>query len=115
MASLNMEGPFDLDVESVSDVINRASAGNYALGKVNKATGNFVVAYVGRSDSDLKDRLTHWANESGHPLFKYSYASSAKQAFEKECTNYHDFEPSENEIHPDKPENSNYACPVCGK
>lgn len=114
MAKLNMEGPFSLDSDTVTEKVTKTSAGNYALGRKNDE-GTFLVGYVGRSDSDVKDRLLHWADNSNRPLFKFSYASSPKAAFEKECQNYHDFEPPGNDIHPDKPNGTNRKCPVCGE
>ena len=41
--------------------------------------------------------------DSSYTRFAYSYAPSAKAAFEKECRNYHDFGASDgldNEVHP---------------
>jgi len=65
----------------------KTSPGNYSLGRV--ADGTFYVSYVGRSDSDLNDRLKDWVGE--YKKFKFSYATSPKAAFEKKCQNYHDF------------------------
>ena len=114
MASLNMEGPFKLDEVTIDDKVTKTSAGNYALGRKNDK-GTFLVGYVGRSDSDVNERLKYWAQNSERPLFKFSYASSPKAAFEKECQNYHDFEPPDNDIHPDKPNGTNWKCPICGE
>jgi len=115
MATLNMDGPFRLDGESISKEIGRTSAGNYALGRVDDQ-GTFRVKYVGRADSNLKDRLKQHVTES-YTHFKFSYATSPKAAFEKECQNYHDFganEKLDNKIHPDRPSNSkDWSCPVC--
>ena len=112
MATLNMKGPYSLDHQTIDRIITKKSAGNYALGKMNK-NNKFSVSYVGRSDTDLKQRLKQWVNNSDLPLFKYSYATSPKAAFEKECKNYHDFNPPKNEIHPDRPNEANWKCPVC--
>lgn len=112
MASLNMKGPFDLDSKVIDAEVTQTSAGNYALGRVNDK-GKFIVSYVGRADSDVNGRLKSWASESDHPSFKYSYAKSAKSAFEKECHNYHDFEPRGNKMHPDSPSGITRTCPVC--
>ncbi len=114
MASLNMKGPFNLDEATIDSEVSKTSAGNYALGKKNDK-GTFLVNYVGRSDSDVNDRLKYWAKKSNSPLFKFSYTTSSKLAFEKECNNYHDFSPPSNDIHPDKPNGTDYKCPVCGQ
>ena len=114
MASLGMEGPYNFTSSEIDRVVTRTSYGNYALG-YTKDDGTFIVQYVGRSDTDvnleLKARLT-----SKYKHFKYSYATSPKAAFEKECHNYHDFGGSEkldNKIHPSRPADTNWKCPVC--
>ena len=115
MATLNMNGPYELTTEKIDEVITRTSAGNYALGYVEDK--KFKVRYVGRADSDLNDRLKDHIDE-GYESFKYSYATSPKAAFEKECENYHDFGENkslDNKIHPDRPDDSSWKCPKCNK
>ena len=116
MPRLNMEGPYEFTNENVDKYITRVNAGNYALGYVDNK-GIFRVQYVGRSDTDVNDRIKDHLGEN-YAVFKFSYATSPKAAFEKECQNYHDFGGSEklqNIIHPDHPDNSpNWKCPVCG-
>lgn len=116
MASLGLEGPYTLDTATIDNTVTRTSAGNYALGYVNDK-GKFIVHYVGRADEDLKARLKQWVGKkSKYKSFKASYASSAKAAFEKECHNYHDFGGSDkldNEYHPDRPNGTDWKCPVC--
>ena len=114
MASLDMKGSYELDSKTIDEKINKTSAGNYALGKIKDKS--FIVSYVGRSDSDVNSRLKDHVGK--HPKFKYSYASSPKAAFQKECENYHDFgedKKLKNRIHPDRPENSDWKCPKCKK
>lgn len=113
MVSLNMHGPYPLTYEEINKRITKKSAGNYAYGY--SKDGFFYVKYVGRADSDLNDRIKHGVGK--YDEFKYSYADNAKEAYEKECRNYHDFGGSDkldNDIHPDKPDNTNYECPICG-
>lgn len=98
MPSLGMKGPYKLDNDTIDAVVTQTSPGNYALGRKNDE-GTFVVGYVGRSDSDVNDRLKSWVGNTKRPLFKFSYASSPKAAFEKECENYHDFDPPGNDKH----------------
>jgi uncharacterized pyridoxamine 5'-phosphate oxidase family protein len=114
MASLNMKGPYDFTAKEIDKWVDAEKIGNYALGHMKEDT--FIVNYVGRSDIDvnaeLKKRLT-----SKYPKFKFSYASSAKDAFERECHNYHDFggkEKLDNENHPDRPDGTSLPCPVPG-
>ena len=113
MASLNMIGPFKLNAERVDEIINKGIPGNYAYGHL-KENGRFVVEYVGRSDTDLNDRIKHGIGS--YDMFKYSYASNIKEAFEKECKNYHDFggwDSLDNIYHPARPEGTDYKCPIC--
>lgn len=122
-----MNGPFDFNNESIDNTVTDASVGNYALGTVDKNTDNFHVTFVGRSDSDLKDKLKQHLNETKNTgsrfetkntSFKYSYAVSPKDAFEKECSNYHDFVMSKklsNKTHPEKPDDMDWKCPICTK
>lgn len=112
MASLGMEGPYNLDTETIEEKVTLKSPGNYALGRKDDE-GTFRVGYVGRSDSDVKARLKYWVDKTNRPLFKFSYATSSKAAFEKECENYHDFNPPDNESHPERPEDTNWHCPRC--
>ena len=112
MASLGMVGPYELDKDTIDEKVSKKSPGNYALGKMNDGV-TFLVEYVGRADLDVNGRLKSWVGKTKHPLFKFSYATSAKSAFEKECENYHDFDPPENDVHPDKPSGTNWKCPHC--
>lgn len=112
MASLGMDGPYKLVTETIEAKVTRTSPGNYALGKKD-GNGTFLVGYVGRSDSNVKSRLKSWVGKTTRPLFKFSYATSPKAAFEKECVNYHDFDPPGNNGHPDRPNGTNWRCPHC--
>ena len=113
MASLHMSGPYPLTTEDIDNRIPIGSIGNYAYGYLDEKNV-FRVQYVGRSDTDLNDRIKHGVGQ--YKLYKFSLAETVKDAFEKECRNYHDFGENrslDNAIHPDKPENKNYKCPVC--
>jgi len=113
MASLGMQGPFALTPTGINEAVTKVSAGNYALGSYSDR--NFYVNYVGRSDEDVNRRLHRWTG-SKYSRFKFSYASSAKAAFEKECRNYHGFggaDKLDNAAHPDRPSSTNWKCPVC--
>lgn len=114
MAILDMQGSYALTRDKIDEIVTRTSAGNYALGYVNESN-IFIVQYVGRADYDLAARLKQHVGEK-YKSFKYSYATSPKAAFEKECSNYHDFGESkslDNKIHPDRPANSGWKCPCC--
>ena len=112
MAALGMNGPYKLDTETIDENVTKKSPGNYALGKKDDE-GTFLVGYVGRADSDVNERLKSWLEKTKRPLFKFSYATSAKATFEKECENYHDFDPPANDVHPDRPNGTYWKCPRC--
>jgi hypothetical protein len=117
LARLDLEyGPFDFDVKSIEAKVESGKKGNFALGYLKEPTGGFVVKYVGRSDTDLKeDLLFNLPKSSTRQKFKFDYAQTEKEAFEKECKNYHDFRKQlENEQHPRRPKDKNYPCPVQG-
>ncbi|HEB85683.1 MAG TPA: hypothetical protein ENI68_01505 [Gammaproteobacteria bacterium] len=114
MAKLDMEGPFPLNDAEIDRQVTRKSPGNYGLG-YTKDNGTFIVEYVGRSDDDVNNRLHDWTGKK-YKKFKYSYAANAKEAYEKECRNYHDFGGSDdldNDIHPARPSGTSLKCPVC--
>jgi hypothetical protein len=114
MPSLGMKGPYALTKSKIDEVVTRTSAGNYALGYTNDK-GAFIPRYVGRSDSDVNAELKSKVSTK-HKQFKFSYATSPKAAFEKECRNYHDFggkDKLDNDIHPARPAGTDWKCPVC--
>lgn len=114
MATLEMQGAYDLSNAKINELITESSEGNYALGVINQKTQKFVVKYVGRSETDLNVRLKQHVGK--YPKFKFSYAPSAKAAFEKVCKNFHDFGGTKklvNKIHPAPPAYSDWKCPYC--
>ena len=114
MASLQMNGPYNFTIEKIDDVVTQVSAGNYGLGYTDERE-TFIVQYVGRSDSNVNAELKAKLDKK-YKKFKFSYATSPKAAFEKECKNYHDFGESaklDNKKHPDRPNGTNWRCPVC--
>ena len=119
MPSLEMgKEMYLLNKEVIESLIGDGLIGNYALGSKSN-NGSFIVHYVGRSDTDLKQRLIqHLSDKNPYPFFKFSIAANIKEAYLKECKNYHDFgaeEYLENEIHPAKPDGLKISCPYCDK
>lgn len=116
MATLSMHGAYELKLEKIDQVVTDTSLGNYALGYTSGDV--FYVRYVGRSDTDVNNRLKSWVGKNKRYVhFMFSYAKSLGEAFGKECQNYHDFggkEKLDNENHPQCPEGTNWKCPVCG-
>ena len=76
MRLLEMNGAYPLTDEAVDETVTRTSPGNYALGYMDGTT--FMVFYVGRSDSDVRQRLHEWV---GAPSSYERYAPSAKAAW----------------------------------
>lgn len=109
--SSGLYGPFDLTQAGVANAVKGVGAGAYALGSVG-ADGLFYIDYVGRSDSDLAARLQQHTPE--HYLkFKFGFYSTAKAAFDKECSLYHDFRPTDNKVHPARTKGANWSCLHC--
>jgi hypothetical protein len=68
MGSLEMSGSYPLTSEAIETRLTRRAPGNYALGYLDGDT--FVVFYVGRSDSDVKQRLQQWVGaQSEHDRY----------------------------------------------
>lgn len=111
MPVTNLSGPFDLTHDEIDKVVTSVSPGAYALGQVVDAAGNLRVRRVGRSDNDLNRRLHDYVGL--YPSFKAGYLPSAKAAFDKECGLFHDFNPPDNKMHPDRPAGTNWTCPHC--
>jgi len=103
-------GPYSLTFDGVNDAISRQSAGVFALGS-NDRNGNFQVKHVGRSDSNIRERLCECIGSDA--LFKFGFYASARAAFEKECELFHDFSPPGNRIHPGRSKGTNWECPRC--
>jgi len=77
MRSLEMNGSYPLDDDAIDEALTRRSPGNYALGYMDGET--FVVFYVGRSDSDVRQSLHEWV---GMPSADERYASPARAPWE---------------------------------
>lgn len=126
MASLNMRGPFVLTDEEVNRRVDDGKIGNYAYGYLEDREGRqmFIVRYVGRSAKNLREEIKtrHKSEKKFTKLdceyFKFSYAETEREAYEKECENFHDFGGEQsllNDVHPAKPEDDGmYKCPVKG-
>ena len=109
-----MNSSFPFTLSGINTNVKKTSIGNYALGHIGK-NGSFIVRYVGRSDSNVRNELKNYLDiYDDCKNFKYSYALTIKEAFEKECKNYHDFNGNlYNKYHPDRPDGKKYECPVC--
>ncbi len=104
---------YKLTYESIDKNVKQ-KPGVYVLDK--NRSGSFQINFVGRANADLNDRLKQHIAE-GYKFFEFEYATSPKEAFEKECELYHDKGGPEgkldNKIHPDRPKNTDWKCPKC--
>ncbi len=115
MFRLEMSKSYPFSSEIIDRVITMTAAGNFALGEIEDS-GEFVVGYVGWADRDLKSGLKAMLGNR-YKAFRYSYALTPKDAFEKECRIYHDLGGNiilDNTEHPARPEGVKWPCPVCG-
>ena len=112
MASTGLFGPFSLDHASI-DLYVGNNIGAFALGHCNER-GEFVVRYIGRSDTDVNQRLKTWIGR--YDQFEYRHFLSARAAFEKECRLFHGMggvKRLDNEAHPSRPAGNDWSCPHC--
>ncbi|GBC98737.1 hypothetical protein HRbin17_01251 [bacterium HR17] len=113
-------GPYPLNSQEVQ--LLEDACGVYVLTVFNRSDGKYYAVYVGRS-TNLRARLQqHLPPQQNNCLlrnppshFFYRYTPSEQEAYEEECWLYHRYNPLCNDIHPAKPPNSNWRCPVCGQ
>lgn len=112
--STGMGSSYPLDENKIDEKVTTKKIGTYCLGHLKASNNAFVPDYVGRSDTDLNKRLKDWVGK--YKRFKFMYHTTKKQAYEKECNLYHDWKDQiDNDVHPDKPDGTDYKCPVCGQ
>jgi len=110
MAQNGLRGPFALTDDAIDQEVRGGQPGAFVL-EESADLVNFRVVYVGRSDVDVNNQLH--VHVGSYKRFRYEYCSSAQAAFERECTFYHDLEPRDNPIHPQRPAGTKWECPRC--
>lgn len=100
--SMNYSPPYPLSNDVIEDVVEPGCPGVYVLYGFDNS-GRSAPRYVGRADRDLRARLRDWLGDSRYMWFVFAYASSPKKAYEEECHLYHQLQPLDNRIHPDRP------------
>jgi len=101
-------GPYQ--ISDVDSYVTPRNQGVYILSRDGRTSD-----YVGRSDTDVGARIKGSASEGyGYTYFWFEYATSKKDAFNKECGYYHDYNPPDNESHPAVPFGTNWKCPIMG-
>ncbi len=112
MARSGLLGPFPLTEETLQTHIDQAddwsSASVFALGLVKNQ--RFHLQRVGHADGDLADCLRPYIGQ--YPVFRFKFYRSTRSAYDKECELYHAFKPQDNVVHPEKPKNTKFTCPV---
>ena len=109
MAIPTLSKPFVLTEQSIDASVTAIKPGVYVLDETT--SGPWINSYVGRSDTDLNARLKKWVGKYGY--FKAAYMDSGVAAFDAECELFHALAPSDNQVHPARPANSNWVCPRC--
>jgi hypothetical protein len=67
MASLEMEGPFNLTQVQIDARVTKRQAGNYGLGKMASDGKTFTVSYIGRPDIEATTPATSTPPVTGAP------------------------------------------------
>ena len=109
MAVPTLSGMLALTHDVIDAEVTQTSPGVYVLDATS--SGPWTNYYVGRSDTDLNQRLHDWVGN--YKYFKAAYLSSAKEAFDAECELYHALSPKDNVNHPARPLFSTWVCPRC--
>lgn len=102
-----------LDLDLAFAGANAKKIGNYIVEE--HFQGNVLHRKVGRADKQpLRDRLATYFG-SRYTRFRYKFADSAQTAYEQECRDFHHFDGrSDNENHPDTPDDTKLNCPHPG-
>lgn len=104
--------PKPLTPYGVRQLAESRSSGFYRLGTVYN--GEFFMAYFGRSDKDLQQRLLTHARDGTYGYFQVRTTETVRRAFELECREWHLTSiATDNKNHPAAPDHSSYECPYC--
>jgi hypothetical protein len=110
MAQNGLRGPFALTDRVIDQEVRPSQPGAFLL-EDSSDLANFRVLYVGRSDTDVNNQLH--VHVGSYKRFQYEYCATAEAAFERECALYHEFEPRDNPVHPQRPAGTRWKCPRC--
>ena len=110
LTGTGLRGPFSLEREAIEEELVDRCPGAYALGFTDHL-GRFSIMYVGSAGEDLKAKLREHIGTASQ--FKFRHFAEQRQAFEKECEMFHQFQPTGNFLHPSRPRGSDWTCPRC--
>lgn len=115
MPQLGMQGPMKLVPSEIDRAVPHKTPGNFALGYIKETVPRaFIPTYVGRADSDLNRTLKELDTDA--EWFKWRVARNAREAWNVQCKNFHDFWETghlEMDEHPEPPKDSGWKCPIC--
>lgn len=111
MRDSGLKGSFRLSRSQIDAQVSSVSPGIFALGQRSADGAKFTIWRVGRSDADLCRHLHKYVGK--YSFFKFDYAESASEAFERECDLFHRFSPQDNRTHPTRPMGTRWRCPRC--
>ena len=116
-----MQGPYDMEVANIRKVVGECKCGNYRLTRVDGKCNFFRVDYIGRSDSQLAERICDHVKE-GYTRFVFCPKDSPAASYRQECSDYHYFggilgvlDNDKDLGHPHSPEGLGLKCHICGK
>jgi hypothetical protein len=107
--SLARSQSYALTTSSVAETVTQTAPGIFILGQTIE--GTFHVKYVGWDAEDIGAAIKFQVGLFNR--YKYEYALSAEEAFEKVCILYHMFLPARNKAHPEWHCHSDVECPMC--
>ena len=107
--SLARSQSYSLTTASVAETVTQTAAGVFILGQTIE--GTFHVKYVGWDPEDVASALKFQVGLFNR--YKYEYAATADEAFEKICILYHMFLPARNKAHPEWHRGGGVECPMC--
>ena len=107
--SLARSQSYALTTSSVAETVTQTVPGVFILGQ--SIEGTFHVKYVGWDAEDVAGAIKFQVGLFNR--YKYEYAVTAEEAFEKACILYHMFLPARNKAHPEWHGHSDVECPMC--
>ena len=112
MITFENKGQFLLAHKVIDSCVLKGSIGNCVLGDLEN--GKFIVRRVGRSDTDIYSFLMNYIGV--YVYFSFSYADSVRNAYRQDCEIFHYYSgvsSLDNEVHPVRPKNTQWRCPIC--
>ena len=112
-----MEGPFQLADSVIDAIINNTGPAIFLLRRIEETPKYaYYRALIGRTDGNLAETLKQWL-DSDYRVFSFQYVGSTDEAFQQQCTLWHQLEGSDgkldNKRHPEPNDGQIIQCPVC--